>query len=162
MQVLGTVIAAEITSGDTDNTFSLGNLNYFAGGHKTAATTADRDAITTERRMEGMTCWVVDIQQLYRLVGGITNSNWVLEVTPAVSPVSGSWPLGNGDDSGSVTGLGLGFTPSRVILSISRPSGGLMIFANDNSGTLTTDGFDFELSGMTDSTDYVLNYVIFP
>jgi hypothetical protein len=35
-----------------------------------------RDAITAERRAEGMTCWVIDEQKLYRLVGGTTNANW--------------------------------------------------------------------------------------
>lgn len=78
-QVLGTIIAAEITSGDTVNTWSLGNLNFFQGGHKTAATLADRDAITTERRLEGMSCWVIATAQMFRLVGGTDNSNWVLD-----------------------------------------------------------------------------------
>ncbi len=78
-QVLGTIIAAEITSGDTVNTWSLGNLNFFQGGHKTAATIADRDAITTERRLEGMSCWVIATSQMFRLIGGIDNSNWALD-----------------------------------------------------------------------------------
>lgn len=77
--------------------------------------------------------------------------------------ISGSFSISNGVDHESITGLGLSFTPSRVLgLSISRPSGGLNLRANDVSGTLTADGFDFELDGVTDSTDYVLNYLILP
>lgn len=73
----------------------------------------------------------------------------------------GSLALGDGVDSGSVTGLAIPFVPTAVAsLSISRPAGGLMLFACDNAGTLTNAGFDFELSGVTDSVNYVLNYVI--
>lgn len=73
---------------------------------------------------------------------------------------SGSLALGNGVSSGSVTGLGLSFTPTKAFLQILRPAGTLNIFALVNSGTLTSDGFDFELSAMTDSTDYVLDYLL--
>lgn len=73
----------------------------------------------------------------------------------------GQLALGNGVDSGSVTGLVVPFVPTAVAsLTISRPAGGLMLFACANEGTLTGAGFDFELSGITDSTDYILNYVI--
>lgn len=75
-QLPGTVIAAEITTGDTINTFATGDQNLTRGGQHSVATLADRDAITTERRTEGMTCWVVATNRAYRLVGGITNSNW--------------------------------------------------------------------------------------
>lgn len=74
---------------------------------------------------------------------------------------SGSKTLGSGVSSGSVTGLSLSFTPARVVLTVSRPAGSYSLIACDNAGTLTTDGFDFELSGVTDSTDYVLNYAIY-
>jgi hypothetical protein len=78
-QLLGTIIAAEITSGDTANTWSLGNLNLFQGGHKTASTVSDMNAITNERRLEGMSCWVTTTQQLFRLIGGTNNANWTLD-----------------------------------------------------------------------------------
>jgi hypothetical protein len=89
-----------------------------------------------------------------------SSSSWVLP--SSTSSFSGSLALSDGVDSGSVTGLGLSFTPSRVSLSISRPSGSLMIFACDDAGTLSSDGFDFALSGLTDSSSYVLNYTLFP
>ncbi len=88
----------------------------------------------------------------------------ITDIETAVSQiVSGSHAIANAVDHESVTGLALGFTPSRVgSLSISRPSGGLNLRANDVSGTLTADGFDFELDGVTDATTYVLNYVLYP
>lgn len=94
----------------------------------------------------------------------IANTITVKTLTDVESaiPVSGSLALGNGVESGSVTGLGLSFTPSRVIVSISRPAGALNIWPNDIAGSLTTDGFNFEISGKTDSTSYVLNFAIFP
>ena len=75
-QILGTVIAAQVTTGNTANTFSIGDTNEMQGGHHSVQTIGDRDAITTERRTEGMTCYVVLTQQVFRLVGGTDNSNW--------------------------------------------------------------------------------------
>lgn len=72
----GTIVAAPITTGHTDNTFPIGDSNEMLGGHHAVANVIARNAITTLRRIEGMTCWVVDQQKLYRLVGGIDNSNW--------------------------------------------------------------------------------------
>ena len=73
----GTIIAAPITTGHTDNQFPIGDINEMRGGHHSAATIQARDAIPQLRRSEGMTCWVVDQQKLYRLVNGIENINWV-------------------------------------------------------------------------------------
>ncbi len=84
----GTVIAAEITTGNTDNTFSIGNTNYMQGGHHSVQLIADRDAITSERRLEGMTCWVTSgTGALYRLIGGTNNSNWVQEFAGSSSAI---------------------------------------------------------------------------
>lgn len=96
----GTVIAAQITTGNTDNTFSIGDTNLMQGGHHQVETIADRDAITIERRMEGMLCYVISVETdpsnnpsvmegiLYRLVGGITNDNWVVESLSGTSGTS--------------------------------------------------------------------------
>lgn len=81
-------------------------------------------------------------------------------VSPTSAAYAGSIALGNGVFSGSVTGLGLPFTPTKALLQIRRPASSLMIFACANDGTLTADGFDFELSGITDSTDYILDYLL--
>lgn len=73
----GTIVAAQITTGNTANTFSIGDTNEMQGGHHSVATLVDRDAITTERRVEGMTCYVTATVTTYQLQGGITNANWV-------------------------------------------------------------------------------------
>lgn len=73
----GTIVAAQITTGNTANTFSIGDTNEMQGGHHSVATLVDRDAITTERRVEGMTCYVTATVTTYQLQGGITNADWV-------------------------------------------------------------------------------------
>ncbi len=40
-------------------------------------TIAERDAITSTRRYQGLMCFVDQTQTLYMLIGGILNSNWV-------------------------------------------------------------------------------------
>ena len=74
----------------------------------------------------------------------------------------GTFAIGNGVDAGSVTGLGLSFTPTSVQLTVRKPSGGLTMFASSVDGTLDTDGFDFDLSGLTDSANYKLDYLLLP
>lgn len=73
----GTIIAAKVTTGDTANTFPTMDQNEGQGGHHSVATLVDRDAITTERRVEGMTCYVAATITTYQLQGGIANVNWV-------------------------------------------------------------------------------------
>lgn len=72
----GTVIAAQITTGDTANTFSIGDTNLMQGGHHTVQTLVNRDEISAARRHDGMTCWVRDLGVMYQLVGGTLNTDW--------------------------------------------------------------------------------------
>lgn len=74
----GTLVASKITAGNTLDTFSIGDTAEMGGTPKQVADITARDAITTERRTEGMTCWVIDESNEYRLVGGIANANWTL------------------------------------------------------------------------------------
>jgi len=41
------------------------------------STIADRDAISSSRRFQGLQCFVEQTQTLYQLQGGILNTNWV-------------------------------------------------------------------------------------
>lgn len=75
-------------------------------------------------------------------------------------PRWGSLALANAVDSGSVSWI-LPWVPQTVIAWIERPAGGLNISAMVNSDSVSAAGFDFELSGMTDSADYVLGWVAF-
>lgn len=78
----------------------------------------------------------------------------------ATNVISGSAAISNGASMGSVTGLDLDDTPTEVVLTVRKPDDGLTLFATVIAGTLTTDGFDYELSGNTDSANYYLDYVI--
>lgn len=80
-QILGTVVAAIVTTGDTANTFAVVDQAEMRGGHHTVASLTARDAISSDRRTEGMTCWITTTAQLFRLVGGTANTNWVQEFT---------------------------------------------------------------------------------
>lgn len=70
----------------------------------------------------------------------------------------GTLDLANGVEAGSVTGLGLGFTPARAFLQIEIPANGLLIGAWPVRDSLTANGFNFQLSGLTDSINYRLHY----
>lgn len=76
-QIPGTVIAAKVTTGDTANTFPVADQSEIAGGLHSVQGLTDRDAIPSERRVEGMRCYVSDTQQEFQLVGGTNNGNWV-------------------------------------------------------------------------------------
>ena len=76
--------------------------------------------------------------------------------------IAGTFSIGNLADSGTVTGLNLASSviPRRIFPKVRKPAGGLNMFANIVDGTMTQDGFDFTLSGETDSADYKLDYLI--
>lgn len=69
-------------------------------------------------------------------------------------------PIASGVSGGSVTGLGLNFTPSGVLLTVIAPDGSSEdLFATGN--TVTNDGFNYVLNGLTDKAGYKLVYNIF-
>lgn len=67
--------------------------------------------------------------------------------------------LAQGVSSGSVT-----FTetwadaPTRTRVAMEAPEGGDILFANVVDGTVTSTGFDFQLSAETPATGYKLHY----
>ena len=143
--IAGTIIAAQITTGNTDNTFSIGDTNQMQGGHHQVADLVERDAITTERRREGMLCYVISNSPnpsadtdpsviggaLYRLVGGITNDHWVEVSLSGSSGTSGT--SGSSGTSGlSGTSGSSGSSGSSGIDGASGSSG--------TSGTSSTGG----------------------
>jgi len=80
---------------------------------------------------------------------------------PAGATTRGQVTLGSGVQDGSITGLGLSYTPTSCQAWIQRPAGSLNLQVYPLSGTITADGFDFELSGITDSTSYTLVYELY-
>lgn len=91
----GTVVAAKVTTGDTANTYPVADQSEIRGGNHSVQALADRDLIPSERRVEGMTCWVIDDGKTYRLVNGTTNSDWLEVVDGGGS--SGTYVLKTGD-----------------------------------------------------------------
>lgn len=86
----------------------------------------------------------------------------VPEIVPEGAFATGTVSLASGVFEGSVSGLALDEAPSRVIVTVRRPANGLAIFACVDDGTLTVDGFTFQLSGITDSANYKLDYILVP
>lgn len=54
--------------------------NEVLGGFHHVNTIAERDTIAEEKRKEGMLCHVLEENNIYQLIGGKENSNWVLSV----------------------------------------------------------------------------------
>lgn len=79
---------------------------------------------------------------------------------PFTNAASGQFAIANNSDNGTVTGLGLSVIPRLVFAMIQKPAGGLNLFASVVTGTITTDGFHFELNGLTDAATYKLNYIL--
>ena len=79
MPILGGVpVTGFVSPTDERDTYATHKAQYGYGGHRTVLNLTDRDAITDERREEGMTVWVKSTSSEYRLVGGIANANWVI------------------------------------------------------------------------------------
>jgi len=98
-QIPGTVrVAGQIAPTDTADTYPTHESIYGKGGYVEVADIAARNAITTERRREGMMAYVASDQNTYQLVGGIANTNWQLFV------VGGGMLSGAGNPNGVVTG----------------------------------------------------------
>lgn len=70
--------------------------------------------------------------------------------------VSGSDALGSGVSSGSIA-YNFGSVPVAIVLTVQSPAGGLVLVASLD-GAAGPAGFDFNLSGETDSADYVLHW----
>ena len=71
-------LTGKVAPTDTTDTFATHVDIYGEGGYMTVANTTERDAITTERRKQGMAVFVNDSNEMYILQDGVTNSDWVL------------------------------------------------------------------------------------
>lgn len=69
----------------------------------------------------------------------------------------GTIPVGNGEQAGTLSSLSLGFTPSRVQLTLSAPAGAAVLSAVV-VGDPTVSGFAWSLSAATAVAGYRLHY----
>jgi hypothetical protein len=74
----GTLVIAPIRPFSSGDTFATAYANEIKGGHHVASGITERNAIPSERRLEGMLCTVLNPSPAttYQLLGGIDNSNW--------------------------------------------------------------------------------------
>ncbi len=76
---MGVKVTDTIITYSENDTYPTHLDNLGKGGVHSVSTIEDRDAISEERRSEGMLCYVIDdASSLYILNGGITNDKWKL------------------------------------------------------------------------------------
>lgn len=63
--IAGTNVSSPIVPFTTDDQFPTHDAKYGKGGFRSVATTAERDAITTDRKEPGMFVYVVENEKLY-------------------------------------------------------------------------------------------------
>jgi hypothetical protein len=75
----GTKVVSKIVPTDTLDEYATHDADYGRGGYVSVADITARDAITTQRRKQGMTVYVNSTNVKYILKDGITNSDWVVD-----------------------------------------------------------------------------------
>lgn len=73
---------------DTTDTYAVTDSQFNRGGHHEVLDSATRDAIPSDRRREGMTCYTSSDKKTWQLQGGITNADWV-DISTTGSSVGG-------------------------------------------------------------------------
>ena len=156
-------LTGKVAPTDTTDTFATHVDIYGEGGYMTVANTTERDAITTERRKQGMAVFVNDTNEMYILQDGVTNSDWVLftggggsgdmqdvfdNSTPNVTAIDYSKDLslsaGDVDILTDTSSSGA----SNITLRTSDSGAGQLAELNINPSltTLTTQNLDVEVS----------------
>jgi hypothetical protein len=93
---LGDVFVQATVSG-YGSAYPIVRASDLLGAHRTVDTIPERDAIPASHRDEGMTVWITTTGQLFRLVGGITNANWVEAVASDYAGKFETASIGTGD-----------------------------------------------------------------
>ncbi len=83
-----------------------------------------------------------------------------LVTNPFMNAVKGEYAIPALVDTGVVSGLALALLPTGIIVQVQKPVGGFNLFPTLVSGSITLDGFSFDLSGQTDSANYKLDYTL--
>lgn len=71
-------VAGFIAPSDSTDTYAVTDETYNRGGYRSVADITARNAITADRRKEGMLVRVLSTGDVYVLVGGILDANWTL------------------------------------------------------------------------------------
>jgi hypothetical protein len=87
MPITGTVPITGIIAPTSElATYAVTDPQYGLGGLRSVGTTSQRDAISQDRREEGMMVYVQNVDSYYALVGGTSNSDWVLFTPSGLGP----------------------------------------------------------------------------
>jgi len=96
MPITGTVpLTGKIAPTSDLDTYPVTDPKYGLGGLRSVSTTADRDNISYQRREQGMMAYVQGDQNFYALVGGTSNSDWVLFTPSGLGPQGPTGPTGS-------------------------------------------------------------------
>jgi len=87
------LIAKIVPKNDSD--FSMVEDIHLEGGFQTVADLTARNAIPVLRRKEGMHVYVISENDIYKLVGGIDNTDWVLFAPGGTETLDETLALGN-------------------------------------------------------------------
>ena len=125
-------LTGKVAPTDTTDTFATHVDIYGEGGYMTVANTTERDAITTERRKQGMAVFVNSTNEMYILQDGVTNADWVLF-------------SGGGGDLQSV--MNSGSSATGLTTQVDIETNDLMFLQSGQAITLTTDDFNMSVAG---------------
>ena len=82
---IGTLVTSPIRPQGTADTYPSAYAQELLGGHMSVALITDLTGIPSDRRVEGMTCWVAENNTLYVLQGGILDADWTVFTAPSSS-----------------------------------------------------------------------------
>lgn len=121
-QLQGTLVASKIVPTDSLDTFATHDEKYGRGGFRSVADIIERDAITPERRREGMLVYVTNEDKFYQLTNGIDDTNWTEKIS-------------NVQSNSSVIQMVAGASVSSGIV-VATDSNGLVVPAQPDQGTV--------------------------
>ena len=101
----GIPITGFISPTSVNDVYATHDSFYGKGGWRESGSTGEMYAITPERRREGMAVYVASDQKVYRLVGGINNSDWELWETFGPTGATGSQGPTGATGSQGATGV---------------------------------------------------------
>ena len=106
-------------------------------------------------------------KSLWNWVGSVDGLNYMTFSGTISDPISGgsvilggTVAINNGESVVTLSGLELGFVPSGVLVTTSKPTGGDNLFATVREDSVTEDGFIVDLSAPADGDAYELSYLV--
>jgi hypothetical protein len=97
----GTLVIAAIRPQSDQDQFPVAYANEMLGGFHSVANNTARDAISEDRRTEGMLCYNIALDKFYQLLGGIENTDWLEVSIGAEGPTGPTGPQGVQGEQGA-------------------------------------------------------------